>query len=299
MNWETVLGAGKREIVLRAPVLPAAGALGYDPRVTPVEGMERLGAYVTPVLGWRPRTHGHPRAMRVTGGALLCNRGMNPGLRRAMRIHGGQWTTIGLPLVLALYASSYDDLAAASAYVERKGSAAALEIHLPRESTPDGYADILAALGRETTLPAWVAVQADNARELADAAANLGAAAVVVAEPLLGQTLDADGRRVSGPLHSPALAPHYAQLVHSVADAIDIPVIARGGIATGSDALCALAAGACAVQLDSILHVNPRAVVEMMEALEEEIERLKAPSWPRLLDALRVRAAADTTGNAV
>jgi len=284
---EILLAAGKREIVLKSPVLSAAGALGYHPRATPAEGIDLLGAFVTPVLTWRPRMHARPGVLATTGGAILRTEGRNPGLRRALRDHGRQWATLGVPLIAAVYASSYDDLAASAEYLEENSPARALEIHFPYDSTPEDYTEMLGILAEETTLPYSVCVQACRAPELALAAQDMGAVAVVVAEPLYGQSLDTDGKQVAGPLHAPALAPYFCEVVCRVARAVELPILARGGIATPNDALSALASGAVAVQVDSILHVNPRAIIQILGEIEDETARCGVTTWQEMLMTLR------------
>jgi dihydroorotate dehydrogenase (NAD+) catalytic subunit len=58
-----------------------------------------------------------------------------------------------------------------------------------------------------------------------------------------------------------------------VAGVVDIPVIGIGGIASASDALEFIMAGASAVQVGSATYRNPRAALDILEGIERFMEK--------------------------
>jgi dihydroorotate dehydrogenase (NAD+) catalytic subunit len=54
---------------------------------------------------------------------------------------------------------------------------------------------------------------------------------------------------------------------------VDIPVIGVGGIATASDALEFIMAGASAVQVGAATFGNPRAPLDILEGIEQFMEK--------------------------
>lgn len=282
-----VLGGGKREIVLSSPLLGAAGAFGYDP--PPAEMVEWLGAIVTPALTAEPRRGLEEAALvRTTAGYLVRTGRRNPGVRRALRRHGRAWAGCGRPLIVAVYGATVPDLAEAAWQAGECEVAQALELHLPHDAAPQAYGAAVRAARDEAGLPCLVRLAHEAAAaEAARAAEEAGADAVVVAAPPLGRARGAGAAWVTGPLHSPALAPLTAQRVSEVRAATGLPIIARGGLARPDDALAMLAAGACALQMDSILHVDPGAPEAFYAALEAEMARCSAPDWAAYLATLR------------
>lgn len=282
------LGRGKREVVLASPLLAASGALGFDPSAAAVEGLDRLGAYVTPALTADPwRGAEEPRLARTAAGFILHTGRRNPGVARAVRRHARGWARGGLPVIAALYAPTAAEAAEGAARLAGCECVQGIEIHLPHDATPESAAAAVQAAGMETALPCLLRVTERQAAAQAAAADGAGADGVVVAAPPHGRVRDEEGAWVVGPLHGPALAPLYAALVHEVRNATDLPIIGRGGVGAPQDALALLAAGAVAVQLDSILYVDPAAPVTFAEFLEERLARTGAADWDEFLATLR------------
>lgn len=285
-------GPRKRELALRSPLMAAAGALGIAPSRREHLALEHIGAVVTPPLTWAPIAEAEtPRLARTVAGYVLHTGRRNPGLRRAIRRHADAWERLGIPVVAALYARHPADLAELTARASECEALQAFEIHLPHTVTPDeAYEGTRLALG-ESAVPCLVRVPFESTVETARAVAEAGADALVVAAPPIGRAPADGGAWVRGPLHSPALAPLYAERVHRVRTATALPIIARGGVAEATHVLAHLAAGAVAVQLDSILMVQPTAPADIHRDLEAEMARRGATDWTSFLRMLAPETA--------
>jgi dihydroorotate dehydrogenase (NAD+) catalytic subunit len=60
-------------------------------------------------------------------------------------------------------------------------------------------------------------------------------------------------------------------MVYQVAEAVDVPVIGGGGIATAQDALEFIMAGASAVEVGTATFINPSAGTDIVAGLERYI----------------------------
>lgn len=285
------LGSGrKHELALASPILIASGALGYTPPDRDLFDPRQVGAFVTPPLtGWPQSGSPPPRLTRTVAGFLLHTGRRNPGLRVALRTYGKAWRAMETPVIVALYGRSEGDFVQMSAHLSSAEGIAGVELHLPHAMGARQAADCIRACQRELSLPCLARLPFANPVPIALAAEEAGADALVAVAPPLGRAQGAEGASQYGPLHSPALAPLYAQVVYEVAQRVSIPIIGRGGIAEPSDVLGLLAAGAAAVQLDSILYLRPSACGEFYIALEREMERRQASTWDEFLASLRER----------
>ena len=103
-------------------------------------------------------------------------------------------------------------------------------------------------------------------------AAEAGADAVSLVNTFLAMAIDVETRtpklsNVMGGLSGPAIRPIAVRMVYECAQAVRIPIIGMGGIATAEDVLEFLIAGATAVQVGTANFVDPFI-------------------WPKLLDGL-------------
>jgi dihydroorotate dehydrogenase (NAD+) catalytic subunit len=62
-------------------------------------------------------------------------------------------------------------------------------------------------------------------------------------------------------------------MVYEVSKAVDVPVIGIGGIMDYKDAIEYIMAGAWAVQVGTANFINPNACVEIIEGIEEYLQK--------------------------
>ena len=62
-------------------------------------------------------------------------------------------------------------------------------------------------------------------------------------------------------------------MVYEVAGAVELPVIGCGGITSGSDAIEFIMAGASAIQVGTASFTNPRAPLDVLEGIEQFMEK--------------------------
>ena len=108
---------------------------------------------------------------------------------------------------------------------------------------------------------------------IAKAAEDAGADAVSLVNTFLAMAIDVETRRprlsnIVGGLSGPAIRPIAVRMVYECRQKIRIPIIGMGGIATASDVLEFIIAGASAVQVGTANFADPLI-------------------WPKLLDGIR------------
>ena len=244
----------KYELPFRSPLLNAAGSLGFAPDPHTSLDLSRLGAFVTnPVSSQPRRPAGGPRFLPFPGGFLLHTGHPNPGLSAVIRRCGERWGRAGLPVIVHLLAQSANELSSMLRRLEAIEGVAGIELGLP----PDMETRATCALAQAAVgeLPVIVRLPMERAAELAPALAaqaNQTTLAAVSLAPPRGVLPDPDGILVTGRLYGPAIFPLALAALTAVLPT-GLPVIGGGGVYTSQQAQAMLAAGAIAVQMDTIL----------------------------------------------
>ena len=108
--------------------------------------------------------------------------------------------------------------------------------------------------------------------EMAKAVEAGGADAVSLINTITGMKIDINRRTFAvanktGGMSGPAVKPVAVRMVYQVANAVRLPIIGMGGIATAEDALEFIMAGASAVAVGTANFHNPTATVEIVDGI--------------------------------
>lgn len=114
--------------------------------------------------------------------------------------------------------------------------------------------------------------------EMAKAAEAGGADALSLINTLTGMQIDIERQKFvlankTGGLSGPAIKPVAVRMVYQVANAVNIPIIGMGGIASAKDAIEFILAGATAVSVGTANFNNPNATMEVIEGIEDYMRR--------------------------
>jgi dihydroorotate dehydrogenase (NAD+) catalytic subunit len=158
---------------------------------------------------------------------------------------------------------------------------------------------VTAAVRRATELPLLVKLSPNVAdvRPIARAIEVAGADAITAINTLSGIAVGPGRRRpllgnVYGGLSGPAIKPVALRIVYEVAQVVDIPIIAIGGVAELGDVLDYLAVGAIAVQVGTVLFADPTLPLRLIDELADECRRLGLNSYlPLVGTALPTRSS--------
>ena len=127
--------------------------------------------------------------------------------------------------------------------------------------------------------------------ETARAAQEGGADAVSLINTLTGMKIDVHRRRFAlanrtGGLSGPAIKPVAVRMVYQAAQAVRIPVIGMGGIATAEDALEFILAGASAISVGTANFIRPDAALRVIEGIEAYMRRCGVKEIRELVGAV-------------
>lgn len=114
--------------------------------------------------------------------------------------------------------------------------------------------------------------------EMAKAAEAGGADALSLINTLTGMKIDIHRRAFAianktGGLSGPAIKPVAVRMVYQTANAVKIPIIGMGGIASGEDAVEFILAGASAVSVGTANFADPAAAGKVVKGIETYMER--------------------------
>jgi dihydroorotate dehydrogenase (NAD+) catalytic subunit len=262
VSLEVDLGRG---LVLRNPMIAAAGSLGYGVEVVDQVDLARLGAIVTRGTTLKPGNgHAAPRVVEVPAGLLIGTGLQNPGIELVLDRYAPAWAGWPVPVILNIGGTSIGEMAEVARRVDGAPGVAGLELNL---SCPDGAragtafgleaaraGSLVAAVRRITELPliAKLTPAAPDVGSIARAVEAAGADAIAAVNTMPALALAPARDRPAlgagyGGLCGPALRPIALRVVSEVAGVVDIPVIGIGGVATIDDVLDLLAVGATAV----------------------------------------------------
>ena len=113
--------------------------------------------------------------------------------------------------------------------------------------------------------------------EIARAAEAAGSDALSLINTITGMKIDINKRcfaiaNRTGGMSGPAIKPIALRMVYQVANAVKIPIIGMGGIATFEDAVEFMLAGATMVSVGTANFFNPNASIEVAEGIEKYLE---------------------------
>ncbi len=240
----------KLDLTFDPPILNTAGCLGFAPDCHGSVDLSKLGMFVTNPISLSPRTPAHgQRVMEYPGGFLLHTGLPNPGLTSVLRRFAGHWSGSPVPVIVHIIASNPAEAARMARRLEAVEAVSGLEVGFASDASRDLVTACIQAASGE--LPIIAQLPFERCLDLAPEAILAGAAVVSQAAPR-GALNSRDGSLIQGRLYGPAILPMSLRLVNELKDH-NIPVIGAGGLYTREDIHAMLAAGAVAVQLDSVL----------------------------------------------
>lgn len=128
--------------------------------------------------------------------------------------------------------------------------------------------------------------------EMARAAEAGGADVLSLINTLTGMKIDIKRRAFAlanktGGMSGPAVKPVAVRMVYQVANAVSLPIIGMGGIATAEDALEFIMAGATAVSVGTANFFNPYATRDVVRGMEKFLENEKVADINELIGIVK------------
>jgi len=257
---------------LRNPTMLASGVLDETSKSMLVAARAGVGAIVTKSVGMDPRPgHPNPTVVELDDGLLNAMGLPNPGIELfSNEIREAKKG--GVPIVGSVFGGTEEDIAELAARIVKAGAdAVELNLSCPHAkglgaeigSSPDRVESICRLTKKRTRAPvlAKLTPNTSSIADLARAAEKGGADGLVAINTLKGMVIDPEARmpilgNKFGGLSGPAIKPVGVRCVYEIFEAVDLPIIGVGGIATGRDAVEYIMAGASAVQIGTAVWVH-------------------------------------------
>nr|WP_321257829.1 dihydroorotate dehydrogenase [uncultured Pseudodesulfovibrio sp.] len=292
---------------LKNPIMTASGTFGFGLEFAPYGDLEKLGGIVAKGLSLKPREgNPMPRIAETPCGMLNAIGIQNPGVEefvtKALPALAGKDVSV----VANLYACDAEEFGELAGVLAGEDSVAALEVNVSCPNVKEGgiaFGQDPAQIGSVTEA---VKKQAGNKHVMvklspnvtdivvcARAAAEGGADSLSLINTLSGMAVDIRNRKprianVIAGLSGPAIKPVALRCVHQVVQAVDIPVVGIGGIASAEDALEFILVGAHAVQVGTANFLRPDFAFTLADEMESLLEELGAASLDEFRGSLQL-----------
>jgi len=268
----TTIGA----LSLPSPVMTAAGTSGYGDELAGYGELAKLGAVVTKSLATFAWEGNAPPRVSAMGEHMVNAVGLaGPGIAAWREQYLPALVQRGARVVGSIWGRSVAEFADAASAMQG-APLVALEVNascpnIESRSSMFAHSALATAsivrAAKVAGLPLWVKLSPNTPDliEIAGAALDAGADALVLVNTLLGLAIDVERRRpslgnVGGGVSGPGILPVSLRCVYDCRAAYpDAPIIGVGGVSSGEDAVAMLMAGANAVQVGTATFANPRA----------------------------------------
>lgn len=298
------------DLTLANPVMPGSGTFGEG--MTHIIDVNRLGAIVTKTFTPHIRGGCQPPRLREYANATLMAIGIpSKGPEYYLTQVLPFYRRFTAPLICSISAPSVAEFGALAAQVSVTG-VRAIEVNvscpnLERDGRafsmdPESTAAVIARIRAATDLPIWAKLTPNvtDIAAVAQAAEAAGADALTVANGMLGMAVDIENFRpalgnITGGLTGPALKPVLLRLCYQACQAVSIPVIGCGGIATAEDAIEYMMVGASAVQVGTANFSQPTTMLEVIEGIEAFCRRKGLARASDLTGAMRTEGFGGAT----
>ena len=277
-------------VTFKNPVTTASGTFGSGMEYSEFVDLNRLGAVTTKGVASTPwEGNPVPRVTAVYGGMLNAIGLQNPGVEVFVKRDLEFLKQFDTRVIVNVCGRTEEEYLAV---VERLAGEAVdlLEINVSCPNVKEGaiaFGQDPDALFRITDKIRRVAAQpvimkltpnVTSIAEMARAAEAGGADAISLINTITGMKIDIERRSFvlankTGGMSGPAIKPVAVRMVWQAAQAVKIPIIGMGGIASAEDAIEFILAGASMVAAGAMQFHNPYLTTEIIEGIEAYMVR--------------------------
>ncbi len=277
------------------PTVLASGILGLSHEVMVRVVHAGAGAITTKSCSLQPRSGHHNPTVLDWGQGLINAVGLsNPGVEvmvEEIRAAKEQLAPLGVPIIASIFAESIYDFGTIARFIS-EAEPDLIEVNISCPNIDDRYRQMFAAnpyvaaqvtrrVKQNTDIPVLVKLSPNvtDVVEIARAVVEAGADGITAINSLgPGLIVDIETCRpvlahTTGGLSGPAIRPIAVRCVYDICRAVDVPVVAVGGVASGRDAVEMLLVGATAVGIGSAVYYRG---IEVFQQVCDELREYMA-----------------------
>ena len=280
-------------IPLKNPVIPASGTFGYGREYAELYDLNILGSF-----SWKGTTRDarpgnpQPRIAETESGMLNAVGLQNPGIDAVIAQEVPNIAKLFQgPVIANIGGFSLEEYADNCRKLEGCDQVGILEVNISCPnvhaggqnfgSDPKSAAAVTNAVKAATKKPVFMKLSPNvtDIAEIAKACADAGADGICLINTLLGMRIDLKTKRPllanrTGGLSGPAVFPVAVRMIWDVYEAVKLPIIGCGGVASARDVCEMMLAGASAVEVGAANLRDPYACKTIIEDLPAVCEQL-------------------------
>ena len=273
-------------IAMQTPVLTASGTFGFGEEFADFVDLSRLGGVMVKGTTLLPRRgNDGVRITETPKGMLNCIGLENPGVEHFLKETLPRIQQYGMNTIVNISGSTAEDYGKLAGLLDVPGVAAIeLNVSCPNVkeggivfgTDPEAASAVVRAAKANTKKPVILKLSPNvtDIVAVAKAVEAAGADAVSLINTLLGMEIDIHRFRpvlgnITGGLSGPCVKPVAVRMVWQVAQAVHIPIIGMGGIASAEDAVEFFLAGASAVAVGTANFTDPEITMKICDGLTD------------------------------
>jgi len=295
-----------RGLTIKNPVMTASGTFGYGLEYGDFIDLNRLGGVLVKGTTLHPRQgNPYPRMAETPSGMLnavgLQNKGVDYFCEHIYPTISGYDTA----MIVNVSGSQVEDYIETAEKINALEGIPAIELNISCPNVKEGgmafgvtcagAASVVRAVRAvyDKTLIVKLSPNVTDITEIARAVEAEGADSISMINTLLGMAIDAEKRRpvlstITGGLSGPAVKPIALRMVWQTAQVVKVPIIGMGGIASATDAIEFLLAGASAVEVGTYNFVDPSVTTQIVDGIEDYMRRHGFTDVQDLIGALQI-----------
>ncbi len=304
MNLSVRIGS----LTLKNPLIAASGCFGYGTEYAELVDLSSLGGIAVKGLFLAEREgHPPPRIVETPAGMLNAIGLQGIGVHRFIDEKMPELRARGAVVIVNICGTTRQEYVELARILSDVEGVAALELNISCPNIKEGgitfgcsihgTAEVVAAVRAATRLPVIpkLTPNVTDISSIAKAAEDAGADAVSLVNTFLAMAIDVETRRprlsnIVGGLSGPAIRPIAVRMVYECRQKIRIPIIGMGGIATASDVLEFIIAGASAVQVGTANFTDPLIWAKLLDGIGSYGERHQVQNISDLIGTIDTSA---------
>ena len=279
-------------IELDNPIIPASGTFGFGYEFAEIYEINCLGTFSFKGTTKDPRFGNETPRIAETEGGMLNSVGLqNPGVEKVISEELPKLKKVfHKPVMANVSGFSVDEYVYTAGKLDACDQVGWIELNISCPNVhgggmsfgtdPGQAAEVTKAVRKAVKKPLIVKLSPNvtDIAQIALACEDAGADGISLINTLMGMRFDLRTRKpilanTTGGLSGPAIFPIALRMVYQVSNAVKVPVIGMGGIATAEDVLEMMIAGATAVEVGAANLVDPYACKKIVEGLPKVMEK--------------------------
>lgn len=280
-------------VKFRNPIVTASGTFGFGYEYNEYVPLTEYGGFAAKGLTRKERAGNKPPRIVETPYGILNSVGLqNPGVEAfAKYIMPELYKTYDTNVIANMSGNTIEEYAE-MAEILSETDVALIEMNISCPNVKHGglafgtnaavVEELTAEVQKRCKKPLVVKLSPNvtDITEIAKAAEAGGADGVSLINTLLGMKIDINTRRPilannMGGLSGPAVKPVAVRMVYQVYNAVKIPIIGMGGVASGADVIEFMLAGAKLVALGTALFAKPDLILDVKREINEYMDKFK------------------------